>query len=242
MFARMKLVMDRYLNVKGRVIFRQSADILMQELEKLQLKVLDMVKTEVESLKGLVEDQYVPFWKKNSRVGGGGEKAEEEEERLQRKAKERVDQVIFEMEKICKKANVATDEIGDYFNESLFTQVKRKMEESDTTDGRNTEKEGEEEEKEEVVGRKWKKFKRRVFESTEEDEDEEDEDEEDEDEKDEDEEEENEEEDNEEDMAEDDYSEGLVTYEESENEDEEESENEDEEEGTEYSSQNERME
>ena len=83
-FNRMKLAMDRYLNVKGKVIFRQSADLLLSELVKLQLRVVGMVKAEVESLKGLIEDQYVPFWKKRRSGGGGGGGAAAERERASR--------------------------------------------------------------------------------------------------------------------------------------------------------------
>merc|ERR1719167_1649305 len=67
MFGRMKLAMDRYLNVKSRVIFRKSADVLMTELSALKEKVVVVAEAEVGSLKSLVEDQYAPFWRRGGK-------------------------------------------------------------------------------------------------------------------------------------------------------------------------------
>merc|ERR1719250_597845 len=110
--------MDRHLNVKRRVIFRRSADVLMAELAALKTKVVDTVKAEVASLKNLVEEQYAPFWKRRGGGGGsGGRAAADDEERLRKEAKEEVDDVVYQLEKIRKKAQLPVNEIRDYMNE-----------------------------------------------------------------------------------------------------------------------------
>ena len=138
MFGRMKIAMDKHLNVKRRVIFRRSADVLMTELAALKDKVVNTAMAEVETLKSVVEDQYAPFWKRRGR----GTSSEEEEEKRQKAARAEVDDVILELEKICKRAKLPTTDIKDYLSEALFSQVRRANDETTTEEEPTEEEEG----------------------------------------------------------------------------------------------------
>jgi hypothetical protein len=66
MFQRMKLAMDKHLDIKQQVIFSQSAHVLLAQLASLQGRILAEVGDGVHLLKAAVQEQYAPFWASGS--------------------------------------------------------------------------------------------------------------------------------------------------------------------------------